>query len=171
MEEKLRRMMERNPLRTDFQQRYEEIVAAYNREKDRPTIEQTFEELLDLVQDLDQEESRAAREGLNEESLAIFDLLQKPNLSTPERERIKQVAVELLKTLKAGKLRVSQWRDKEVTRDAVRVAIHDFLWSDETGLPTDGYSEAEVGTKTDDIFRHVFRTYPTVQSPYYENAA
>ena len=48
VEKKLQRMMERNPLRTDFQQRYEEIVAAYNREKDRPTIEQTFEELLDF---------------------------------------------------------------------------------------------------------------------------
>ena len=171
VEKKFQRMMERNPLRTDFQQRYEEIVAAYNREKDRPTIEQTFEELLDLVQDLDQEESRAAREGLDEESLAIFDLLQKPNLSRPERERIKQVAVELLKTLKAGKLRVSQWRDKEATRDAVRVAIYDFLWRDDTGLPPDDYSETEVRTKTYDVFRHVSRAYPTVPSPYYENAA
>ena len=171
VEEKLRRMLERNPLRTDLQRRYEEIVAAYNREKDRPTIEQTFEELLDLVQELDQEESRAAREGLDEESLAVFDLLQKPNLSASERERIKQVAVELLKTLKAGKLRVNQWRDKEATRDAVRIAIRNFLWSDETGLPSDGYSEAEVGTKTDDVFRHMFRVYPTVPSPYYESAA
>ncbi len=171
VEEKLQRMLERNPLRTDFQRRYEDIVAAYNREKDRPTIEQTFEELLDLVQGLDQEESRAAREGLDEESLAVFDLLRKPNLSAPERERIKQVAVELLKTLKAGKLRVNQWRDKEATRDAVRVAIRNFLWSDETGLPSDDYSDAEVGTKTDDVFRHVFRVYPTVPSPYYESAA
>lgn len=88
-----------------------------------------------------------------------------------ERERIKQVAVELLKTLKAGKLRVNQWCDKEATRDAVRVAIRNFLWSDETGLPSDDYSQAEVGTKTDDVFRHVFRVYPTVPSPYYENAA
>ena len=86
-------------------------------------------------------------------------------------KRIKQVAVELLKTLKAGKLRVNQWRDKEATRDAVRVAIRDFRWSDDTGLPADDYSEAEVGTKTDDVFRHVFRVYPTVPSPYYENAA
>ena len=167
----LQRLLARNPLRTDFQRRYEDIVAAYNREKDRPTIEQTFEELLDLVQELDQEESRAAREGLDEESLAVFDLLRKPNLRASERERIKQVAVELLKTLKAGKLRVNQWRDKEATRDAVRVAIRNFLWSDETGLPSDDYSEAEVGTKTDDVFRHVFRVYPTVPSPYYESAA
>ena len=171
VEEKLQRMLERNSLRTDFQRRYEDIVAAYNREKDRPTIEQTFEELLDLIQEMDQEESRAAREGLDEESLAIFDLLRKPNLSAPERERIKQVAVELLKTLKAGKLCVNQWRDKEATRDAVRVAIYNFLWNDEIGLPADGYSAAEVGTKTDDVFRHVFRVYPIVPSPYYENAA
>ena len=81
------------------------------------------------------------------------------------------MAVELLKTLKAGKLRVNQWRDKEATRDAVRVAIRNFLWSDETGLPADGYSETEVGTKTDDVFRHVFRAYPTVPSPHYESAA
>ena len=171
VEKKLRRMLARNPLRTNFQRRYEEIVAAYNREKDRPTIEQTFEELLDLVQELDQEERRAAREGLDEESLAIFDLLQKSNLSAPKRERIKQIAVKLLKTLKAEKLCASQWRDKQATRDAVRVAIYDFLWDDKTGLPTGDYSEAEVKTKTDDLFRHVFRAYPTVPSPYYENAA
>ena len=66
---------------------------------------------------------------------------------------------------------MNQWCDKEATRDAVRVAIHDFLWSDETGLPSDDYSQAEVKTKTDDVFRHVFRVYPTVPSPYYENAA
>ena len=45
------------------------------------------------------------------------------------------------------------------------------MWSDATGLPPDDYSEAEVKTKTDDLFRHVFRAYPTVPSPYYENAA
>ena len=81
------------------------------------------------------------------------------------------VAVGDLNERIAAKLRVSQWRDKEATRDAVRVAIYNFLWSDEIGLPSDGYSEAEVETKTDDVFRHVFRVYPAVPSPYYENAA
>ena len=63
MEKKLRRLLAQNPLRTDFQQHYEAIVAEYNREKDRATIEQTFEALLKLVQELDAEESRALREG------------------------------------------------------------------------------------------------------------
>ena len=59
---------------------------------------------------------------------------------------------------------------KESTWDAVHVTIRDFLWSDETGLPTDGYSEDEVAIITDNVFRHVFRVYPEVPSPYYESA-
>lgn len=53
------------------------------------------------------------------------------------------------------------------TRDAVRIAIRDFLWSDETGLPVDAYDEAEVNDKAEAVFMHVFRAYPTVPSPYY----
>ena len=56
--------MEKNPLRTDFQRHYEEIVAEYNREKDRVTIEKTFEDLLKFVQGLGEEEARHIREGL-----------------------------------------------------------------------------------------------------------
>ena len=171
VEKKLRRLLERNPMRADFQKRYEEIVAEYNREKDRVTIEQTFEALLKLVQELDQEEQRAVREGLDEESLAIFDLLQKPDLSAAKVKRIKEVAAELLETLKAEKLRVDQWRDKEATRDAVRVSIRDFLWSEEDGLPVDSYTDDEVELKVEDVFQHVFRAYPTVPSPYYDTAA
>ena len=171
MEQRLQRLLQQNPLRTDFQSHYEEIVAEYNHEKDRVTIEKTFEALLKLVQELGQEESRAVREGLDEESLAIFDLLKKPDLSGAEIKRIKKVAVGLLQALKAEKLRVDQWREKQATRDAVQVAIRNFLWSDQTGLPADGYSEEEVAAKSEDVFRHVFRAYPTVPSPYYQTPA
>ena len=171
VEQRLRRLLEQNPLRTDFQQHYEQIVAEYNREKDQVTIEHTFEALLKLVEDLDEEERRAVSEGLDEESLAIFDLLNKPDLSASEIRRIKTVAVGLLKKLKVGKLRVDQWREKEATRDAVRVTIRDFLWSDKTGLPVDAYNEQEVNDKAEKVFIHVFRAYPTVPSPYYGSAA
>ena len=63
VEKQLRRLLDQNPLRTDFQTHYEEIVERYNREKDRVTIEQTFEALLGLVRALDREEGRALREG------------------------------------------------------------------------------------------------------------
>lgn len=48
--------------------------------------------VLKLVNALSAEEKRAQREHLNEETLALFDLLQKPDLKSKERERIKQVA-------------------------------------------------------------------------------
>lgn len=170
VEQRLQRLLVQNPLRTDFQQHYESIVAEYNREKDRVTIEQTFEALVELVQELDIEESRAVREGLDDESLAIFDLLKKDDLGPSEIKRIKKVAVELLDELKAEKLRVDQWRDKEACRDAVRGAIRDFLWSDATGLPAGPYGEEDVSQKAEEVFRHIYRAYPTVPSPYYESA-
>jgi type I restriction enzyme R subunit len=157
-------------LRTDFQRHYEEIVAEYNREKDQVTIEKTFEALLQIINEMDDEASRAVREGLNEESLAVFDLLKKPELTPSEIKRIKAVAVDLLETLKAEKLRVNHWRDKESIRDAVRLTIQDYLWNEETGLPV-AYSEADVRDKTEAIFVHVFRAYPTVPSPYYASTA
>ena len=171
VETRLRRLLKQNPLRTDFQQHYEAIVAEYNREKDRVAIERTFEALFTLVQELDEEESRAVREGLDEETLAVFDLLKKGELNAAHIKRIKTVAVSLLETLKAEKLRVDHWRDKEATRDAVRVTIQDFLWSDKTGLPVDSYTEDDVQVRSDEVFRHVFRAYPTIPSPYYQSAA
>ena len=168
IERRLQRLLAQNPMRADFQRRYEQIVAEYNREKDRATIERTFEELLRFVEAMDQEERRAAREGLDEESLALFDLLAKPELSPQETRRIKGVAAELLAALKAEKLRVEQWQDKEATRDAVRQAILDFLWDETAGLPVSHYSPQEVQSRADEVYRHVFRVYPRLPSPCYE---
>lgn len=171
IEDRLARLMGKNPLRTDFQQHYEEIVAQYNSEKDQVTIEKTFESLVKFIGLLDGEESRAMREGLDEESLALFDLLRKAELSSNDIKRIKQVAVGLLETLKAEKLKVDQWRDKETTRDAVRLTIKDFLWSDDTGLPVDCYTEEDVEARAEDVFRHVYRAYPEIPSPFYTGVA
>lgn len=170
IEQRLSTLLARNPLRTDFQKHYEELVAEYNREKDRVTIEKTFEALIKLVQGLDDEESRAIREGLDEESLAIYDLLMKPDLSPKDIKRIKEVAVELLDLLKREKLKVDKWQEKESTRDAVRLAIKDYLWSDKTGLPVDAYTEDDVSAKAEAVYVHVFRAYPTVPSPYFAAA-
>ena len=165
VELRLRRLLEQNPLRTDFQRHYEQIVADYNRDKDQVTIEETFEALLKLVKELDDEESRAVREGLDEKSLAIFDLLKKNELIPADIKRIKAVAVGLLETLKAEKLRVDQWREKEATRDAVRLTIRDFLYSDETGLPLNSYEDGEVKELAEDVFRHVYRVYRGFHRP------
>ena len=110
------------------------------------------------------------REGLDPESLAIYDLLKKPDINAAEIKRLKAIAVELLARLKAEKLKIDRWRDKESTRDAVKVEIHDFLWSDDTGLPVDSYTENDVEEKAEAVSQHIFRVYPTVPSPYYVTA-
>ena len=159
IEKRLARMLAENPLRTNYQQRYEEIVAGYNAEKDRVTIETTFEALMRLVGDLDDELTRAMREGLDEETLALFDVLKKPELTKKDIERIKKVAVDLLVLFKRKKQQIDDWRAKEQTRDEVRQAINDFLYSDATGLP-DTYGEDEISAKTQAVFAHVYRAYP-----------
>ena len=168
IELRLQRLLQQNPLRTDFQKRYEEIVADYNREKDRVTIEKTFEELMRIIRDIDDEGSRAVREGLDEESLALFDLLRKPELSAQDIKRIKAGAVDLLQTVKNRISVIEEWESREATRDNIRLTIRDFLWSDTTGLPADHYSEDDVLARAEEVYRHVYRVYPTLPSPFYE---
>lgn len=72
--------------------------------------------------------------------------------------------------LKTTKLRIDHWIDKESTRDAVSLAIKDYLYSDKTGLPVDSYTETEVINKSQEVYRHIYRAYPTVPSPFYSVA-
>ena len=82
IEERLSRMMAENPLRTNFQERYDEIVTDYNKEKDKNTIEATFEALMRLAGAMSEEEHRYAQEGLeNEQQLAVFDMLNKSDFN------------------------------------------------------------------------------------------
>ena len=167
VEKKLARLMMQNPLRTDYQEHYEKLVKEYNQEKDRVVIEKTFEALLKLNEELSHEEKRAIREGLDEESLVLFDLLSKPNLQPKEIAKIKQVATTLLATLKAERLKVANWQQKESTRDAVKQQIFDFLYDERTGLPVEQYEENEISDITERVFLHIYRAYPELPSPIY----
>ncbi len=106
-------MLARNPMRMDYQIKYEEIVASYNAEKDRTSIEDTFARLVQLVNSLNEEQKRAAREGLNENELAIFDRLQKAGLNKTERETVKQASKELLASLQARLSAIDRFWEKE----------------------------------------------------------
>ncbi|MCW7555694.1 type I restriction endonuclease subunit R [Endozoicomonas gorgoniicola] len=167
IDQRLHKLMMQNPLRTDFREHYEKLVDEYNQEKNRVVIEKTFEALIKLVSDLNREETRAVREGLNEETLALFDLLKKPDLSKKELGAIKKVARDLLATLKNKRLNVANWQEKESTRDAVRQQIYDFLYDENTGLPVDSYEVEDIGHLTDDVYQHVVRVYPVLPSPVY----
>lgn len=159
IEAKLNAMLLQNPLRTDFQKHYEELVENYNNEKNQLTIEKTFEALLKFMEELDEEERRAMRENLTEETLVLFDILKKPELSKKETAQIKKVSVDLLAALKKEKLIIENWREKESTRDAVKQSIYDFLYNDKTGLPVESYQEKEISSLTQKLFDHVYRVY------------
>ena len=83
----------------------------------------------------------------------MFDLLKKDDLTSAEIKRIKTVAVDLYAKLQAELARIRDWQKKEATRDRVKQTIFDFLYSDDTGLPT-VYSEAEITMKSDVVFGH-----------------
>ena len=51
VEKKLAQMLAQNPQRMDYYKKYQEIIADYNREKDRVTIEETFAQPCGLHQD------------------------------------------------------------------------------------------------------------------------
>lgn len=164
IEQRLARMVAENPLRMNFQEHYDKIIAAYNAEKDRVTIEQTFEELLRFIRELDEEDERAVREGLDNETLVFFDLLKKPELSKKEIDKIKRVAAELKRKLAQAKEEIHDFRSRQATRDRVRQLIFDTLYAEPDGLPAI-YSDEEIESRTSDVFRYVVRShYPQTEN-------
>jgi type I restriction enzyme R subunit len=173
VEKKLRRMIQQNPLRMNFYERYREIIDAYNRETDRLTIEKTFEQLVKFVGDLSEEEQRSVKEGLNEEHLAVFDLLvrTKGDLATKERNRVKHVAAELLEAIKAELARLDHWTEKRQTQAQVQQLIYNYLYDENTGLPVEAYSDDEVKALAEVVYLHVYQQYESATESVYAVAA
>ncbi len=154
IEQQLGQMLARNPTRMDYQRRYEDIVADYNREKDRTTIEETFKRLLDLVNSLDQEQLRATREGLGEEELALFDLLQRDDLDGAARERVKQASRDLLASVKARLAELDRFWEKEQTKADIEVFILDEVFA---RLPTPPFTQEEKSLVASNVYAHVWQ--------------
>jgi type I restriction enzyme R subunit len=154
VEQKLAEMLARNPTRMDYQRKYEEIVADYNREKDRTTVEETFRRLVELVNSLDEEQKRATREGLREDELALFDLLQKDGLDKTARERVKQASRELLASIKARLAELDRFWEKEQTKGEVEAFILDSVF---TSLPTPPFTPGEKQVIAANVYAHVWQ--------------
>jgi type I restriction enzyme, R subunit len=173
VEQQLRRMLRQNPTRVDLYSRYQQIIENYNQETDQATIEQTFEELLKLIESLSEEDSRAVREGLTEDNLAVFDLLckQKTNLSVKTRNKVKEVAHNLAEAIKTELQKLDNWRDKETTKSQIETFIYDYLYSDETRLSSEAYDELEVKPLANLVFLHTYQQYAAADQPPYSAVA
>lgn len=127
---KLEKMIQLNRTRADFAEKFEALIESYN--AGSRSIEELYQELLDLSNNLNQEQERHVRENVTEEELVIFDILTRPapNLSPEERTAVKKAARELLARLK--ELLVINWRQKSTARSQLKLAIEDTL---DLGLP------------------------------------
>jgi len=149
----LDRMIRVNRTRTDYLEKFEQLIEQYN--NGSRNIEELFSELLTLSRALDDEEQRHVRERLTEEELVIFDILVRPapELTREEYDETKKVARELLQKLKA--LLVINWRQKSTARSQVKLAIEDVL---DGGLPR-AYSPDLYKQKCATVFEHVYEMY------------
>ncbi len=155
IEKKLKQMVKENPLRLEFYENYKEIIEEYNNGKDINATKKAFDDLTDFLENLSQEDSRAMREGLDEETLAIFDLLKKDTLTAKEIEEVKKVSKQTLETLKSEKLKIERWRESTQLKAQVKTAIYDTLLK----LPQIPYPDNEVDEKTDVVYQHIFTNY------------
>ena len=154
VEKKLQQMLGRNPRRMDYYKKYQEIIADYNQEKDRATVEATFAELALLAEKLDAEQRRAAKEGLTENELALFDLLFKDHISKTDRETLKQASRSLLASIVDLLVPMPDWTQKTTTRAEVEVFILDVLYD---VLPRPAYSDNETEAIASLIYNHVWQ--------------
>jgi type I restriction enzyme R subunit len=163
---RLRRMIRRNRSRMDYRREYQRIIDAYN--QGASNTEAFFDQLLDLARRLNAEEERHVRENLSEEELTMFDILTRPDVGLTEEEKgkVKQVARELLNKLTA-ELLVLDWRKRQQSRAAVRLAIETMLYD---GLP-ERYSAEMCEQKRDDIYQHVYDNYYGAGQSIYAVAA
>ena len=130
-------------------------------------VEIFFAYFVEFPQKLNIEDKRAISKKMTEEKLAIFDLLTKPDISLTEKENheIQKVAKGLLLTLKQEKL-VWDWRRREQTKAAVKVAIEEAL----DQLP-ESYSTAAYQRKCQEVYQHVYECYSEAGLRIYTTAA
>lgn len=129
IEERLIKALKVNPMRSDFYNRYQTIIEEYNREQDRASIEATFEKLMKLSEDLDDEQRRYVREGFtDEQQLAVFDMLYKDSLTKDEIVQVKELARDLVDKIQESLASMTHWTEKPETRAEVDTLIRNELY-------------------------------------------
>ncbi len=152
IEQKLKLMLEQNATRTDFAQRLQKIIDAYN--AGGSSTENYFEDLIKFARDMQAEDERHIREGLSEDELELFDLLKKDGMTHEETQKVKLAAKSLLHRLleEHPKVLVQDWyRDTQSSR-VVRSAVEQVL---DANLPA-SYDRALFKTKCDNVFELIF---------------
>jgi type I restriction enzyme R subunit len=155
-EAKVRDMAAQNPSRIDLVEKLEDLVDAYNTASS--DVAETFQKLKDFIRALEEEEARAAREGLSQDELAIFDVLTRPEpkLTKAQAIAVKKVAQELLTKLQEA-VKVLHWRNRQQPRSFVRSTIEIVL----NTLPDEPYPKDLWDEKVEATWQFVLSRYAT----------
>ena len=156
LQERITSMLGENPSRINFYEKYQDIIKEYNQEQDRATIERTFEELMQLSKQLDEETKRYIREGFdNDEQLSMYDVLMKDNLSKEDIKKLKVVAKDLLASIKEMLNSMSTPFDNPTAKANIIILIRDTLWSQ---LP-ESYPDDSIAHYRDAVYNYVSHRY------------
>ena len=151
IEKKIEQMLHKNVTRSDFAERFRNIIDAYNAGGSQ--TDDFYEKILKFMEELRTEEERHIMEDLSEEELEIFDLLRKDKLSKDEEQRVKLAAKELYATLMSRKaeLFVVGWQNDAKPKERVRSAIISCL---NDALP-ESYDRDIFAAKSNRIYQHI----------------
>lgn len=146
--EKLEAMLERNSTRTPFAERFAAIIDRYN--AGGASVEQAYEDLVDHAARLGEEEQRHIREGLTEDELELFDILQKDDLTRAEEQQVKLAAKALLTRLheEQPKVLIEGWHRDTQSQRRVRSALEDIL---DENLPG-AFDRRDFSMRSEEIF-------------------
>jgi type I restriction enzyme, R subunit len=152
IEGKIEQMIARNSTRADFAQKLQEIIDRYN--AGGSSTENYFDELVNFTESLKKEEERAAREGLSEDELEIFDILKKEKMTKDETQKVKLAAKSLLERLTRGKPKVlvQDWYKDSQTQEKVKTAVEKVL---DERLP-ESYDKELFQVKRDNVYDLIY---------------
>lgn len=148
IQRKVEQMLQQNVSRTDFAQRLQAIIDAYN--AGSSSADNYFDELVKFAKELKAESERHVREGLTEDELEIFDLLKKDSMTQEETQKARLAAKSLLHRLlhEPPKVLLQDWYEGSQTKKKVQSAVEEVL---HTHLP-ESYDRVLFKDKCHHIF-------------------
>jgi type I restriction enzyme R subunit len=148
IQRKLEQMLQQNATRSDFAQRLQGIIDAYN--AGSSLADNYFEELMKFAKDMQAESERHIREGLTEDELELFDLLKKDKMTNEETQKVRLAAKSLLRRLReeSPKVLVQDWFKDGQSKLRVRTAVETIL---HTHLP-ESYERIIFTEKCNQVF-------------------
>lgn len=153
-EEQAQRLANENPTRVHLVERLEKLIEQYN--TGAIDVERLFDQLKAFIGEMTEEEHRAARLGLSDAELALYDLLTtpEPKLTDAQENEVKKIARQLLVKLNEAVASVDWLRSQETrgqVRHQIKLALND--------LPQEPYPDDLWNSKVDRVWEFVTQRY------------